>query len=85
MKDASDEIIETVKILAPLTKNPNAPNEEKDTPIHNAAFYGHIEIIKILLLLIENTNPPDGEGETPIHVAAYKGHTEIVRIFDFLS
>ena len=70
MKDASDEIIETVKILAPLTKNPNAPNEDKDTPIHNAAFYGHIEIIKILLLLIENTNPPDGEGETPIHVAA---------------
>ena len=44
MKDASDEIIETVKILAPLTKNPNAPNEDKDTPIHNAAFYGHIEV-----------------------------------------
>ena len=44
MKDASDEIIETVKILAPLTKNPNAPNEDKDTPIHNTAFYGHIEV-----------------------------------------
>ena len=42
------ENIEIVKILAPLTDNPNGPNKYGETPIHEAAFNGHKEIIKIL-------------------------------------
>ena len=38
---------EMVKILAPLTENPNALDGFGLTPIHHAASYGHTEIVKI--------------------------------------
>ena len=39
---------EIVKILAPLTDNPNAPDEYGITPIYWAEHNGHSEIVKIL-------------------------------------
>ena len=39
---------EIVKILAPLTDNPNAPTIYGWTPIHEAACSSEIKIIKIL-------------------------------------
>ena len=42
---------EIVKILAPLTNNPNAPNKVGKTPISWAEFRGHTEIIEILTTL----------------------------------
>ena len=39
---------EIVRLVAPLTDNPNAPNEDGSTPIHRAAYNGHTEIVKIL-------------------------------------
>ena len=71
---------EIVKILVPLTDNPNAPNNHGYTPIHKAAWHGNTEIVKILAPLTDNPNAPNKEGYTPIYFAAYKGHTEIVRI-----
>ena len=76
----SDEDIEIVKILAPLTDNPNAPNNNGDTPIYWAAQKGHTEIVKILAPLTDNPNAPNDDGETPIDWAAENGHTEIVKI-----
>ena len=52
----TDEDTEIAKILAPLTDNPNAPNKYGSTPIHGAAYHGHIEIVKILVPLIDNPN-----------------------------
>ena len=72
--------IEIVKIMAPLIENPNAPNEDGNTPIHTAAENGHIEIVKILAPLTENPNAPDLYGTTPIILAAENGHTDIVKI-----
>ena len=66
--------------MAPLIENPNAPNEDGNTPIHTAAEYGHIEIVKILAPLTENRNAPDLYGTTPIILAAENGHTDIVKI-----
>ena len=40
--------VEIVKILTPLTKNPNAGDKLGNTPIYRAAQYGHTEIVKIL-------------------------------------
>ena len=77
---SSAENTEIVKILAPLTDNPNAPNEYGETPIYWAACFGHTEIVKILCTLTANPNAPDEYGETPIHMAACKGHTKIVKI-----
>ena len=56
---------EIVKILAPLTDNPNAPDKFGRTPIHGAAQYGHTEIFKILAPLTDNPNAPDKFGDTP--------------------
>ena len=71
---------EIVKILAPLTDNPNAPNNDGYTPIYWAALMGHTEIVKILAPLTDNPNAPDEDGVTPIYWAASNGHTEIVKI-----
>ena len=67
-----------VKILAQLTDNPNAPDNDRDTPIHEAAKNGHTEIVKILAHLTDNPN-------APIFVAALRGHTEIVKILTSLT
>ena len=63
-----------------LADNPNAPNEDGDTPIYCAAKNGQTEIVKILAPLTDNPNAPDNKGWTPIHEVASSGHTEIVKI-----
>ena len=60
--------------------NPNAADENGDTPIHMAAYHGHTEIVKILAPLTDNPNAPNDSGRTPIYRAAYDGNTEIVKI-----
>ena len=50
--------VEMVKIIAPLTDNPNAPNQDGDTPISCAERFGGTEIIPILAPF-ENTEGRD--------------------------
>ena len=78
--EPSDEDIETVKILAPLTDNPNARGRNRGTPILWAATFGHTEIVKILVPFTDNPNARDKHGMTPISAAASCGFTEIVKI-----
>ena len=78
--ESSDEDIEIVKILAPLTDNPNAPNKDGETPIFIAVKQEHTEIVKILAPLTDNPNASRKDGKTLIFVAAEKGHTEIVKV-----
>ena len=77
---SSEEDIEIVKILAPLTDNPNASDVEGNTPIYTAAIFGHTEIVNILAPLTNVPNAPVKNGWTPIYWAARNGHTEVVRI-----
>ena len=84
-RESYDEAIEMVKILAPLTDNPNPPDSYGITPIYWAAFqarYYHvfIEIVKILAPLTDNPNAPNHCGITPIYIAADDGQSEIVKI-----
>ena len=72
--------VELVKILAPLTDNPNAPDKPGNTQISWAAGCGNTEIVKILAPLTDNPNGPNNAGYTPIYFAEYYGHTEIVKI-----
>ena len=46
------EHIEIVKIMAPLTDNPNAPNINGETPIQIAAQNGHTETVNFLSSLV---------------------------------
>ena len=55
-RESYDEAIEMVKILAPLTDNPNAPDIYGETPIYQAASKGHTEIVKILAPLTDIPN-----------------------------
>ena len=40
--------LEIVRFLAPLSENPNAPNEDGETPIDVANDGGHNEIVQFL-------------------------------------
>ena len=62
-KDLSDEDIEIVKILVPLTDDPNASDKHGRTPIHWAAKYGYTEIVKFLAHLTDNPNASDLYGD----------------------
>ena len=81
-QELSDENTEMVKILAPLTDNPNAPDRNGDTPIHEAAENGHTEIVKILVPLTDNPNAPNNKGITPFYWALHNGHTKIVNVLE---
>ena len=70
-QNSPEKTIEIVKILAPLTDNPNAPDKCGNTPIYRSAYYGHTEIVKILAPLTDNPNAPDEDGRTPIFWAAW--------------
>ena len=65
---------EIVKILAPLTNNPNVPDKSGKTPIYYAVRYGYTEIVKILAPLTDNPNARNKYGNTPIYTAAYWEH-----------
>ena len=50
------------------------------TPLHMAAFNGHIEICKIILDKIVDKNPKDNSDWTPLHKAAGNGHVEVCKL-----
>ena len=50
---------EIVRILAPLSARPNAPNPEGYTPIFRAAMKRYYEVIEILAPLSDNFNAPE--------------------------
>ena len=81
----TDEDIEIIKILAPLTDNPDILTDNPEfnygpTSIGVAAWYGNAEIVKILAPLSDNLNIKDEFGETAIVHAAKRGHIEVVKI-----
>ena len=59
-------------------KNPFGNNFS--TPLHEAAYSGHLEICRLLLHGAENKNPADYIGNTPLHLAAKTGHLEVCKL-----
>ena len=62
-------------------RNPNARNEEGDTPMHIAATFGHFDMVQWLIHAGAEIDAWDPEGQMPIHSAADGGHLDIVRFF----
>ena len=79
---STKEDLEIVKILAPLTDNPNAEDENGRTMIYIAAFWKQTEIVKILASLTDNPNAPNKDGKTPSSVTK---NAEIQRYLKSIS
>merc|ERR1711963_26537 len=73
-----------LKLIAPLIKDPNVPDNKGQTPIHIAANKGKLQRLNIFMEICEseNINPPDHAGNTPLHLLAKKSDNDhIVKIF----
>ena len=73
-----------LKLIAPLIKDPNVPDNKGQTPIHIAANKGRLQRLNIFMEICEseNINPPDHAGNTPLHLLAKKSDNDhIVKIF----
>ncbi|KAJ5520410.1 hypothetical protein N7463_000863 [Penicillium fimorum] len=59
--------------------DPNARDENGQTPLFNAAFYGHIGVVE-LLLEAHGIDPHlgDTDGKTPLEVASENGNQQVV-------
>ena len=71
----SNEVVES--LLADIADF-HAKNDNGETPIHSASYYGRIEVVKALLAAGANVNAKNEYDETPLHVAAEKGQVGVV-------
>ena len=56
-----------------------------ETPLHLAAFSGHVEAIKALVQLGANKEAKNVNGRTPLHAAAFNGHVEAIKALEQLG
>jgi len=49
--------------------DPNAKNNDGHTPLHNAAYFGHVDVVKILLERGANPRIADNGGRIPLYYA----------------
>lgn len=57
----------------------NAKNNNGDTKLHNAVFFGQLELVKLLLSNGADINIKCRRDFTPLHVAYSMGHMGIVK------
>ena len=50
------------------------------TPLHGAAWHGHIDVVQFLLEKNAEIEATDGLGRTPLHYAADWGHRDVVQL-----
>ncbi|MFQ5965922.1 MAG: ankyrin repeat domain-containing protein [Candidatus Scalinduaceae bacterium] len=50
------------------------------TPLHWAAYIGHMDIAEVLIENGADVNAKSANGSTPLHVAATNGHTKMVTL-----
>jgi len=58
----------------------NARESDGETPLHQAAYYGHLEVAKLLLEHGARRHIKNNEDETPLDLARKEGHQRVVQI-----
>jgi ankyrin repeat protein len=67
-------------LLASQNVDVNAVDEHGNTPLIEAARFGHDEVVTALLIAKANVNARNDEGKTALMLAAEGGHDETVRV-----
>ena len=57
-----------------LLQNKNPRDIHGCTPLHAAAFNGHLEVCQAIMNESQDKNPSDNLGRTPLDAAAYNGN-----------
>lgn len=60
--------------------NPNIRDKDGQTPLHNAAYLGHVAVAKLLLEHGADIHARDNANWTPLHDAASGGHVDVVKL-----
>ena len=56
--------------------------DEKYTPLHYAAWGGHLNVVKMLMSWHNvDVNARNDQNQLSLHVAASRGHTKLVKAF----
>ena len=78
---ARDGNADTVRsLLASRNADVNATDADGDTPLIEAARFGHDEVVSALLIAKADANIKNRDGKTAIMLAAEAGHDETVRL-----
>jgi ankyrin repeat protein len=75
------DVSKVVELLLKHKADPNLPDDDGTTPLHEAARLGDIETAIRLLEFNAKIDAQDKNGRTPLHKAAISGHGDTV---DFL-
>ncbi len=82
LNDAAEEgnVAAVKKYLAEGADTNRQAGQWGNTPLHEAAFWGHVEIVKLLTREEVDVDAKDYYGCTPLHDAAEYGHLEIAEL-----
>ena len=72
--------IEAVNQHLEVGADVNARENNKWTPLHYAAYYGHKVVAELLITEGADVNAKSDDGWTPLHDATSIGHKEIVEL-----
>jgi ankyrin repeat protein len=72
---------DTVKSLLTAAKaDVNGKDERGNTPLMEAARFGHDEVVRALLVARADARAKNSDGKTALKLAAEGGHTETVQL-----
>ncbi|XP_064478503.1 uncharacterized protein LOC135391899 [Ornithodoros turicata] len=55
-------------------------NEDKDTPLHLSAKFGHANVVKLLIPFCASVDMRNKQHDTPMHTCAQNGHLDVARL-----
>ncbi|KAF8263984.1 ankyrin repeat-containing domain protein [Lactarius quietus] len=73
-------VVDIVRRLLEHGADPNIPDHDRSTPLHEASSRGRLESARLLLSFGAKVDEKNGKGRTPLQVAASEGHDEITKL-----
>ena len=75
--------LDVVELLLARDADVNIQNEDGETALHLAAFYGHSEVVQVLLgndVNLRMVHAQNNEGKTSLDLASNEGHHDIAQL-----